>query len=178
MMSLRYRSCVILVGLLALSPAVAVSQFCVTESQIPSSTPTSQFTDHADGTVTDNQTSLMWAKCPLGLSGASCAAGSEQWLTWGDALQAGESSDLAGHADWRLPNIKELTSIIELRCGAPAVNSAVFPNTPISNDFWTSSPSAFDATAAWTVLFVFAGDSPSVSSRSDMNLVRLVRSAP
>lgn len=175
-MSLRTAGQAVVGGLFALAPVLAIAQVCVTESQIPSSTPTAQFTDHADGTVTDNRTRLMWAKCPLGRSGADCSTGVVQALNWGDALQAGEESELAGHNDWRLPNVKELSSIIELRCGAPAVNAEVFPNTSLYS-YWTGSPSAINPIGAWVVVFAFAGETVS-DSRNSLRMVRLVRDSP
>lgn len=164
---------VMLIGLLALPHAAGAAQYCVTESQIPTSTPTSRFTDHGDGTVTDNQTGLMWAKCPLGWFGAGCASGVLTLLNWDDALQAAEASEYAGHGDWRLPNVKELGTIVERRCGNPAVNLAVFPNTP-STETWSSSPSAFNSSTAWTVQFI-TGDSQGVYGRHELHAIRLVR---
>lgn len=40
------------------------------------------YNDHGDGTVTDTQTGLMWAKCPLGLSDAACATGTATTANW------------------------------------------------------------------------------------------------
>lgn len=172
-MILRIGSRVVLIGLLSLSPAVWAEQYCVTESQIPTSTPTGRFTDHGDDTVTDTQTGLMWAKCQTGFSGATCSVGVYQAFNWDDALQSADASTLAGYADWRLPNVKELSSIVELRCGNPAVNLAVFPNTQITA-FWSSSPSAADGNSAWFVDSL-AGDSQGGRGRHELSVIRLVR---
>lgn len=173
-MVLRFGCRMMSIGvLLALPLAAAAAQVCVLESQIPTSTPTSRFTDHGDGTVTDNLTGLMWAKCALGWSGAACSSGSLQSLNWNNALQAAEASAFAGHNDWRLPNINELRSIVELRCGLPAVNLAVFPNSP-DTETWSSSPSAANGSNTWTVQFA-TGDSQSGYGRNELHAVRLVR---
>ncbi len=172
-MNLRLCNLFILTGLLALPTVAQAQQVCLSESQSPSTTPTSRFTDHGDGTVTDTQTNLMWSKCPLGWSGATCSTGVLQSLNWGDALQSAEASTFAGYTDWRMPNIKELSSIAELRCGNPASNLAVFPSTP-NSEIWSSSPSAFNESAAWTVQFI-TGDSQSVYGRHELHAVRLVR---
>jgi len=165
---------IVLAGLLVLPPAAQAVQICLTESQSPSTTPTSRFTDHGDGTVTDTGTGLMWAKCTEGSSGPGCTGGGP-YSTWGDALLLAEASTLAGYPDWRLPNAKELDSIVEQRCANPAINLAVFPNTP-NTEFWSSSPSV-NAGLMWTVQFI-TGDSQSVYGRNELHAVRLVRAAP
>ncbi len=75
--------------------------------------------------------------------------------------------------DWRLPNFKELNSIVERACYDPAINIAYFPNTPGSY-FWSASPYAIiRLTNAWVVNFNsgFIGG----NSRNDSHHVRLVR---
>lgn len=58
------------------------------------------YTDNGDGTVTDNNTGLMWQKDP----------GSK--TSYAVAQAGAESFSLAGYSDWRLPSIKELYSLI------------------------------------------------------------------
>jgi len=58
------------------------------------------YTDNGDGTITDLNTNLMWAKDP----------GARQ--AYDQAVSGAASFNLAGHADWRLPTIKELYSLI------------------------------------------------------------------
>ncbi|MCP3954446.1 MAG: DUF1566 domain-containing protein [Desulfobacterales bacterium] len=150
----------------------AADQTC--KSEIPASTPTSRFTDHGNGTVTDTQTELMWAKCPHELSGSGCATGSLIWYNWKEALDLADSSELAGYDDWRLPNIKELRSIVEEQCYSPAINLLVFPNTPAASNFWSASPVAPNSRAAWNVHFGFGYS--VLNARKDNFNVRLVRS--
>jgi hypothetical protein len=40
---------------------------------------------------------------------------------------------------WRLPNVKELQTLVDRSVGFPAINSGVFPNTP-TVEFWTATP--------------------------------------
>lgn len=96
----------------------------------------------------------MWAKCISGRSGALCNWGTSQSYDWPGALELAASSSLAGYEDWRIPNIKELLSIIEERCTLPTLNrdAAVFPNAPASV-VWTSTPSLLSPTDSMVVSF-------------------------
>lgn len=58
---------------------------------------------------------------------------------WNAALGAANSNTYAGYSDWRLPNLKELRSLVEECRNSSAVNVTVFPNTP-SLLFWSGSP--------------------------------------
>jgi hypothetical protein len=142
-------------------PVAALAQDCRPDS-IPASTPTSRFTDNHDGTVTDTATGLTWKRCAEGLTwdGSSCT-GDEASFTWQEALQQAGSVNsaggYAGHADWRLPNIKELRSIVERQCLGPAINLSVFPGASASH-FWSGSPIAGFSLYAWGVLFSYGYD--------------------
>lgn len=149
----------------------AMAQSCDTE--IPPSTPATQFADNGDGTVTDSKSGLMWAKCAEGLSGSGCTIGSADGYTWQEALDMAAGKSLAGYDDWRLPNINELHSIVEEQCGDPAINLAVFPNTP-SSVFWSASLHSNYSNKAWYVNFN-GGDSFN-NYRNNNYYVRLVRS--
>ncbi len=163
----------LILALSGLPGAVNAAQTCKSNSEIPASTPTSLFTDHGNGTVTDTQTGLMWAKCAQGLSGSECAAGSLIEYDWQAALNLANSSTLASHHDWRLPNINELSSIVEGQCFSPTINLSVFPNTP-SSAFWSASPYAYGSDYAWSVYF-HDGHS-DYDYRGNSLYVRLVRS--
>jgi len=60
------------------------------------------FLDNGDGTITDRATGLMWSKADSG-----------KGMIWEEALAFAAKFKLAGHADWRLPNAKELQSIAD-----------------------------------------------------------------
>ncbi|MBL4760729.1 MAG: DUF1566 domain-containing protein [Mariprofundaceae bacterium] len=161
--------------MLLLGSSHAAVAACLTS--ITASTPTSQFTDHGNGTVTDNKTGLMWKQCSEGLSGVNCATGTVAVYTWKAALLAVQTLNMgvgfAGFTDWRVPNIKELDSIVEEQCRLPAINSVIFPATPVNNWYWSASPYAGLATHAWFVNFNDGLDSAFLKSSS--NSVRLVR---
>ncbi len=60
------------------------------------------FSDNSNGTITDEATGLMWQQADSGAG-----------YTWEQALAYAEALDFAGHDDWRLPNVKELQSILD-----------------------------------------------------------------
>jgi hypothetical protein len=126
----------------------------------------------AKGTVLDQRTGLMWKRCVEGRSGAACGLGSPAYLNWGAALRRAEASAFAGYKDWRVPNSKELQSLVEVACYGPAINATVFPNDP-SYLVWASSPYADSANDAWQVHF-YIGHSFEFG-RSNGGAVRLVR---
>jgi hypothetical protein len=69
------------------------------------------YVDNGDGTVTDTCTGLMWQKDTADVSGDGTIT-DEDRLTWHEALKYCENLNFAGYSDWRLPNVRELQSII------------------------------------------------------------------
>lgn len=130
------------------------SQLCATN--MVSISPVNRFTVLPNGTVNDDQTGLNWPRCPQGysldtagsaaLEDDTCLESGTITFTWGAALQ--EALDAAaradhGNADWRIPNAKELATLVETACSFPAMNTDVFPQ--VDDAFvWTSTPSDFD----------------------------------
>lgn len=139
----------------------------------PRIAPDSRYTDNLNGTITDNQTGLMWKQCLEGQSGVSCT-GSATPMTWQSALVVGANSNFAGFNDWRLPDVKEARSLVETACFGPAINELRFPNTS-NNGLWTASSAPAYVSQAWYVGF-YVGNVSS-SFMSDGFSVRLVRGA-
>ncbi len=88
---------------------------------------------NGDGTITDRATGLCWAKVD---SGHLKAGGKKDGkLNWEEALRWAEDLEYAGHSDWRLPNAKELQSIVDYTRSPDTTESAaidpVFRVTPI-----------------------------------------------
>ena len=158
--------------LLALLLWAGNAQAVSCQNNFPASNPDSSYTVHGNGTLTDARTGLMWKQCTEGLTGVGCQTGSAQTFTWADALVHAEASTFAGYTDWRLPNVKELSSLVE-DCGtSPAINTNRFPNTPSIGRFWSGSPHATFG-RAWAVSFY--GGGAGGSFRSYEWHVRLVR---
>ena len=145
---------------------------------VEESTPTAAFTDNHDGTVTHALTGLMWKRCAEGLTTTACA-GSVTTMTWAQALAAAKDSTFAGYSDWRLPNIKELDSIVET-CGySPSINQTLFPATP-AGDFWSATSDISATGSALLVSFVHGGaisnsPTPPPGVKTNVYPVRLVR---
>lgn len=110
------------------------------------------YIDNGDGTVTDTKNNLTWQKCSNGLSGAACASGSITGLTWQAALQYCKTLSFTGRT-WRLPNINELYSLVDVSQQNPAINATYFPATG-AGGYWSSS-SYLPATSARVVRFDF-----------------------
>jgi hypothetical protein len=161
-----------LIGLAWLSLA-STAQAVTCENNLPASNPDAVYTDNGDGTVTDTRTGLMWKQCVEGRSRANCDTGSSITYTWAEALVHAEAVTFAGYSDWRLPNIKELRSLVEECRTLPAINDTLFPNE--RNSFvWSGSPDAYDSSGAWFVYFADGGAYYGYS-RIKRAVVRLVR---
>jgi len=120
-----------------------------------------RFTDNGDGTVSDNSTGLMWQQQDDGAL-----------RNWESALGYCEDLTLAGHTDWRLPDIKELRSIVDNTRYSPAIDLTYFPNTK-SSWYWSSSTYAYYSNSAWRVYFYY-GD-VSLNDKTNTYYVRCVR---
>jgi hypothetical protein len=154
---------------------VHAGQTCKT-STVPASTPSSQLVDNGDGTITDSKTGLMWKKCLEGVTGDNCEKNSPSTFTWQKAVKYTETvndgDSFAGHTDWRLPTIRELSSIVEQQCYKPAINTIRFPNTP--NSFvWAKTLYSGHSDYAWCVNF--SNGRVAADVRSINSSVRLVR---
>jgi hypothetical protein len=165
----------LLIALISLAIGTQAQATCTAANPNPNvteSTPTSAFTDNGNGTVTHSLTGLMWKQCAQGQSGANCSTGSTGTMTWSAALAAARNEVFAGNSDWRLPNKKELESIVET-CGYNAsINQTIFPATFASN-FWSGSSYVSNPAYAWNVYFL---DGPTYAlNKTLLNSVRLVR---
>ena len=91
-----------------------------------------------------------------------------------DFINALNSENFGGYSDWRLPTVKELSSIVN--SGEyehePAINTDYFPDT-MSSSYWSSTTNAAYTGNAWHVYFFYSY--VLSSSKSDSYYVRAVR---
>lgn len=121
-------------------------------------------------TVTDNITGLIWVR---DADGPGCNDGNTS--TWTVAITFCEDLDFAGEDDWRLPNVRELMSIVDYgKDSAPRINP-IFTNTA-SSYYWTSTTYVPSPPAVWTV--DFADGVVDYRSKTISRYVRAVRSGP
>ena len=101
---------------------------------------TNNFQDQGDGAIEDTGTGLMWMQTD-----------SAKGMEWEEALDYCETLDLAGYTDWRLPNAKELQSLVDYTRSPATTNSAaidpIFSSSSIIDEggnknypfYWTST---------------------------------------
>ena len=95
---------------------------------------------NGDGTITDTSSGLMWQQASSGE------------MVWKPALSYCESLSVAGFNDWRLPNQRDLGSIVDYEIYNPTIDTDYFPNTVLSY-YWSSSTYVNYSSAAWAVTF-------------------------
>ncbi|MBU1534393.1 DUF1566 domain-containing protein, partial [Myxococcota bacterium] len=106
--------------------------------------------------VGDRVTGLIWQGCSAGQSGADCS-GDAEFIDWASALAYCQSLTWGGYNDWRLPNIREISSIIDGSRTLPAINTGVFPGTPyygpVTNNnagqYWSSTARSYNSFALY-----------------------------
>lgn len=115
------------------------------------------FVDNGDETITDNATGLTWTQNDSG-----------QTLDWDGALNYCESLSLGGSDDWRLPNIKELHSLVDYSRSPDTTDSAaidpLFNMTQITNEageadygfYWSSTTLiSYPSDVSWATYISF-----------------------
>lgn len=171
----------LLAGLLAItSPqALALGGNCA-EGLISASNDLQQFVQFDNGLTIDATTNLMWATCSVGqgFEPGGCS-GSASSMSWSQSLQAVEqlnADGFLGFADWRMPNVSELDSIVERACTDPTIDLDVWPGTP-SAFFHSSTPDtrATGDRFAANRLIDFSTGLESRSGYDGLGHIRLVR---
>jgi hypothetical protein len=110
--------------------------------------------DDTGNCMTDNLTNLMWIRSPDSTP-----------RTWQQALDFANSLELCGSADWRMPNINELESLVNSEAAnqASSLNSQGFSGVQ-ADSYWSSSIYAgFGSSSlpsAWVVTMASGGLGP------------------
>lgn len=110
--------------------------------------------------VTDTTTGLQWQD------------NETPYKTWTESIDYCEALSLDGHDDWRLPNIKELTSLVDDSKPGLAI-SDVFQYTGTSEVYWSSTTSVSNSGHAWRVDFV--NGYQSINNKGGSCYLRCVR---
>ncbi len=114
------------------------------ESKTGAAWPVPRFTNHGDGTVTDELTGLMWTADAYAPGPGACYPGDyKSWESGFDYVNCLNSRSYLGHNDWRIPNIKELRSLVDYSQANPALPSGhPFTNVQQGDNWYRSSTTA------------------------------------
>ncbi len=151
-----------------------------------------EFVQNNDGTVTHTPTGLIWQACSVGQTwdgNSGTCTGTATNMNYSDAMKL--TSDFAGKTDWRVPNIVELKTLVDLRKMLPAINKSLFPQMPTNQGFVSSS--LYSSTYPWIVSLAYGFDGYQGGNNTNIyyygcggycnyyggnNYVRLVRGQP
>ena len=93
-------------------------------------------------------------------------------MNWENAIQYCEDLNLAGYSDWRLPNRKELRTLVDYTRYNPSIDTNYFNDT-YSSSYWSGTTSATGTDCAWCIYFDYGSDYGLYKSYS--RYVRAVR---
>jgi hypothetical protein len=135
-----------------------------------------------DGTIKDLNTGLIWeVKCDTCPGGdLHYAFNSYPWSgdgstdtiwDWLDKVNSEGGKGYAGHSDWRIPNVRELQSLVDFGVFIPSI-APIFNPTAVA-PYWSSTSNAFGPSTAWTIYF-FSGIATSFG-KGDPYFARAVR---
>lgn len=140
-------------------------------------------TDNGNGTVTDNNTGLMWQQqdSVVKYNWYQASGTPDATSNPGGLINVCGSAATGGHTDWRLPTKRELLTIVDYSvpiplpaAQAPAINTVYFPNTQ-KEYYWTATELVISVAYAWYVSFTDGGDNSITKINSYP--VRCVRGA-
>jgi len=93
-----------------------------------------------------------------------------------DFINTLNSAHFGGYSDWRLPTVKELSTLVNINISYPVPDIAYFPGTG-SAEYWSSTTYAYDAGRAWRVNFSHGGVVSGYRNKNNVySYVRAVRS--
>ena len=103
--------------------------------------------------VRDNVTGLVW-EVKGGTGSVNDKASTYTWAERETFINALNTAKFGGYADWRMPSIKELSTLVHAGKVNPAINTDYFINTQ-SSGYWSSTSYANDTVSAWHVYFYY-----------------------
>ncbi|MEA2013790.1 MAG: DUF1566 domain-containing protein [Thermodesulfobacteriota bacterium] len=106
-----------------------------------------------DGSIHDKDNEYTWYDSNPGTNGGNAGTPGDGTDTE-DFIDALNAENFGGFSDWRLPSIKELSSLVnsDIAYPGPTINTAWFPRT-VSSNYWSSTTYASGASYAWRVAF-------------------------
>jgi hypothetical protein len=99
---------------------------------------------NTDGVIHDRLTGLMW------LRKADIAGGAVKWHEAIQAVAEINQANTVGYGDWRLPNVRELESLTDIKSHSPALPQN-HPFNSIQDGYWSSTTSAYEPRYAWVL---------------------------
>jgi len=117
------------------------------------------FKDNGDGTVTDVDNRLTWQQADV----------KKDWET---AISYCEGINLVNHQDWRLPDIKELMTIVDMTTSNPTIDLIAFPGTKASL-YWSAI--TFESNDGNALVIDFDNGDIHSNEKGLTNFVRCVR---
>lgn len=148
----------VIIGSLLATSAVAVVDKAPACTDVFANMPLStQYLDHGNGTLTDQETGYTWFRCSAGQVWADGKCKGRAVLrNYEDAQAWAAQAQVADTSNWRIPEIDEMSSIIEKDCRSPAVDINAFPGIEPEN-YWSNEDNFWIGSMAWS-LFFFKGD--------------------
>lgn len=134
-----------------------------------------RYVDNEDGTVTDTCTGLMWQKDTADVNNDEQISPAGDTVAMCDALSYCEGLVFAGHDDWRLPNIRELQSIVDYGRMEPSIDPAF---GGLAQYYWSSTSYLQSPNDGWGIGFNvgYVGVRPKFGDFDfSFNFVRAVR---
>jgi hypothetical protein len=126
----------------------------------------------AEPIVVDRVSGLSFQGCLRGQTGPDCA-GLGTSSTWSEALDYCHTLSWAGFGDWRLPNVKELRSIVDNSRPHAAPDPTLFPRS--GGNTWTSTTNARDPKEAFMISLSGLGGGVQGVGKASRGNVRCVR---
>ena len=97
-------------------------------------------------------------------------------MDWQEALAYCENLDFAGYDDWKLPDVKELESVVDVTRALPSIDNETYFPSALSSGYWSSTSDMIPPNGGWEVDFGF-GEIIWTDGKDEVytNFVRCVR---